>query len=71
MPRIRNWQDLTLCRPDKQVRYDHIDELFTDVIDWKLIETHYCDMLRVVLSIKAGKCQAASSLTLFNLFLRS
>ena len=31
-PRIRNWQDLTLCRSDKQVRYDHIDELFTDVI---------------------------------------
>jgi TnpA family transposase len=49
MPRIRNWQDLTLCRPDKQIRYDHIDELFTDVIDWKLIETHLSDMLRVVL----------------------
>lgn len=60
MPRIRNWQDLTLCRPDKQVRYDHIDELFTDVIDWKLIETHLPDMLRVVLSIKAGKFTAST-----------
>lgn len=59
MPRIRNWQDLTLCRPDKQVRYDHIDELFTDVIDWKLIETHLTDMMRVVLSIKAGKFTAS------------
>ncbi|MGL5833109.1 MAG: Tn3 family transposase, partial [Waterburya sp.] len=62
MPRIRNWQDLTLCRPDKQVRYDHIDELFTDVIDWKLIETHVSDMLRVVLSIKAGKFTASTIL---------
>lgn len=62
MPRIRNWQDLTLCRPDKQVRYDHIDELFTDVIDWKLIETHLSDMLRVVLSIKAGKFTASTIL---------
>ena len=55
MPRIRNWQSLTLCRPDKKVRYEHIDELFTDVINWKLIETHLPDMMRVVLSIKAGK----------------
>ncbi len=62
MPRIRNWQDLTLCRPDKQVRYDHIDELFTDIIDWKLIETHLTDMLRVVLSIKAGKFTASTIL---------
>jgi hypothetical protein len=62
MPRIRSWQDLTLCRPDKQVRYDHIDELFTDVIDWKLIETHVSDMLRVVLSIKAGKFTASTIL---------
>ncbi len=62
MPRIRNWQDLTLCRPDKQVRYDHIDELFTDVIDWKLIETHIPDMMRVILSIKAGKFTASTIL---------
>jgi TnpA family transposase len=62
MPRIRSWQDLTLCRPDKQIHYDHIDELFTDVIDWKLIETHLPDMLRVVLSIKAGKFTASTIL---------
>ena len=55
MPRIRNWQSLTLCRPDKQVRYEHIDELFTDKINWKLIQTHLPDMLRVVFSIMAGK----------------
>ena len=62
MPRIRNWQDLTLIRPDKKTRYDHIDELFSDVADWKLIETHVRDMLRVILSIKAGKFTASTIL---------
>jgi len=54
MPRIRNWQQLTLYRPDKDERYDHIDTLFTDTVDWDLIATHLPDMLRVALSIKAG-----------------
>jgi len=55
MPRIKNWKDLTLYRPDPEVRYTHLDGLFTETIDWVLIETHLPDMLRVALSIKAGK----------------
>ena len=56
MPRIRNWKDLHLYRPDPSVRYSHIDELFTATpIDWELIEAHLPDMLRVVLSIRAGR----------------
>lgn len=56
MPRIRNWKDLKLYRPNKETRYQHIDALFCDdVIDWELIQTHWQDLLRVVLSIKAGK----------------
>ncbi len=56
MPRIRNWKDLHLYRPDQSARYSHIDELFTPTaIDWDLIEAHLADMLRVVLSIKAGR----------------
>ena len=56
MPRIRNWKDLHLFRPDASARYSHIDELFTATpIDWDLIEAHLPDMLRVVLSIKAGR----------------
>ena len=54
MPRIRNWKELKLFRPSKGSRYEHIDELFTDVIDWSLIETDLPDMLRVVLSIRAA-----------------
>lgn len=56
MPRIRNWKDLHLYRPDASARYSHIDELFTATpIDWELIEAHLADLLRVVLSIKAGR----------------
>lgn len=55
MPRIRNWQDLHLFRPDTATRYEQIDELFTGTIDWELIEAHQHDMLRVALSIKAGR----------------
>lgn len=62
MPRIRNWQDLTLCRPSEESRDLHIDGLFSDVVDWNLIETHLPDMLRVALSIKAGKFTASTIL---------
>jgi len=55
MPRIRSWQDLHLFRPDAGARYEHIDGLFTATIDWPLIEAHLPDMLRVALSIRAGR----------------
>ncbi len=62
MPRIRNWKGMKLFRPSKTSRYKHIDSLFTDVIDWPLIETHLPDMLRVVLSIRAGRISASTLL---------
>jgi TnpA family transposase len=55
MPRIRDWKQLTFFRPQRSEHYTHIDELFSDSIDWRLIETHLPDMLRVALSIKAGR----------------
>jgi TnpA family transposase len=55
MPRIRSWQDLHLFRPDAGARYAHIDSLFTALIDWDLIAAHLPDMLRVALSIRAGR----------------
>ncbi len=55
MPRIRGWQDLHLFRPDAGTRYAHIDSLFTGAIDWQQIEAHLPDMLRVVLSVHAGR----------------
>jgi TnpA family transposase len=62
MPRIRNWKDLTLYRPDRQTAFIHSDPLFSDTIDWPLIQTHLPDMLRVVLSIKAGRVTASTLL---------
>lgn len=61
MPRIRNWKDLIFYRPTATTTFQHIDGLFTEVVDWKLIEVHWQDLLRVVLSIRAGK---VSSVTL-------
>ncbi|NJO97970.1 MAG: Tn3 family transposase [Pleurocapsa sp. CRU_1_2] len=55
MPRIRNWKDLDFLRPHKDEVYDYIDPLFDDVAEWKLIQTHWQDLMQVVLSIKAGK----------------
>jgi len=55
MPRIRNWKHLTLYRPSKEARYEHIDTLFSANVDWDLIATHLPDMLRVGISIAAGR----------------
>lgn len=54
MPRMRNWGDAVFYRPDKSIRYRHIDELFSREIDWRLIATHWQDMMQVILSIQAG-----------------
>ena len=54
MPRIRNWKDLTFFRPRQDTVYQHIDPLFDDPVNWELRETHWQDLMRVVLSIKAG-----------------
>jgi TnpA family transposase len=62
MPRIRNWKDLRFFRPGKDSQYRHIDALFSDTIDWELIETHWPDLLQVVISIKAGTISSAQLL---------
>lgn len=55
MPRIRNWKDLIFFRPSEDTVYEHIDPLFSDTVDWDLLETHWKDLLQVVLSIKEGE----------------
>jgi len=61
-PRIRNWKNLHFFRPDPQVRYDHIDLLFTKQVDWGLIETMLPEMLRVAISIGAGRIRPSTIL---------
>jgi TnpA family transposase len=62
MPRIRNWKDLKLFRPNPTTRYTHLEELFSEAIDWELLQTHLPDMLRVALSIKAGRLMPSTIL---------
>jgi len=62
MPRIRNWKDLTFLRPSADATYKYIDPLFKSVVNWNLIKTHWYDMMRVVLSIKAGSVMPSTLL---------
>jgi TnpA family transposase len=54
MPRIRNWKKLTFYRADIHDRYEHVDALFTEIIDWDLILTHWQDLMQVAISIQQG-----------------
>ena len=54
MPRIRNWKKLTFYRADSNDTYEHVDDLFTSVIDWELILTHWQDLMQVAISIQQG-----------------
>ena len=45
-----------------QDTYEYIDPLFKGVANWNLISTHWHDMMRVVLSIKAGKVMPSTLL---------
>ena len=70
MPRIRNWKDLKLFRPTKESKYNNIDKLFSDTIDWNLIETHWQDLMQVILSIKSGKLSSSLLLRKLNNYSR-
>lgn len=70
MPRIRNWKDLKFYRPYKESRYNHIDSLFKDTINWDIIETHFEDLMQIVLSIKSGKMLPSTLLRKLNNYSR-
>jgi len=62
LPRIRNWKDLKFYRPDGKHRYQHIDRLFSETVNWDLIRKHWKDLMQVALSIQAGKISSAALL---------
>lgn len=70
MPRIRNWHDLNLLRPTAASAYELIDPLFKGVADWALIQTHWKDLMRVVLSVKVGKLMPSTLLRKLNSYSR-
>ncbi|TAM33193.1 MAG: Tn3 family transposase [Nevskiaceae bacterium] len=66
MPRIKNWKDLTMYRPDEGAKYENIDSLFTRTIDWNVIETHWKDIMQMALSIYRGKISPSMLLRKLN-----
>jgi len=55
MPRMRNIKNLILFKADRRRKYAHIERLCRQTINWDLIQRHYPDMMRVAVSIQAGK----------------
>src|SRR6266702_1243697 len=62
LPRIRNFKDRVFFRPDPEVTHTHIDGLFGEPINWKLIESHWEDLMRVAISIRQGKLSSVTLL---------
>lgn len=62
MPRIRGMHRAHFFKPSGSAKYDHIEDVFHGNINWRLIEAHYEEMLRVAVSIKMGKISAATIL---------
>jgi len=60
MPRIKVINSLIFFKPDKRVKYKHIEDLFSDGVKWKIIEDNLEEMLRIALSIKMGKVSAST-----------
>ena len=55
MPRMRNWDKVTMYRPDPNLIFEHIDAWFTRYVNWNLIEEYWQYLMQVVLSIHKGK----------------
>lgn len=55
MPRMRNWNKVTMYRPDGETVFQNIDTWFTRTVNWALIEDHWQELMQVVLSIHKGK----------------
>ena len=60
MPRIKDINKLIFFKPDGRARYANIDDLFSDNINYSVIQSNCADMLRVAMSIKAGKVTAST-----------
>ena len=55
LPRIRNWKNLKLCRPNARTRYRHLDALFRETVDWSFLRQHWKDWMQLILSVQTGK----------------
>ena len=70
MPRIRNWKNLHLYRSSNDIRYEHIDKLFTREVDWDQIEGGWKQIMQVAMSIITGRISSARLLRKLNSYSR-
>jgi TnpA family transposase len=69
--RVISYSALAPVRRNEQgKKYKYLDSLFKESIDWDLIETHWQDLMQVVLSIKAGKILPSTLLRKLNNYSR-
>lgn len=68
MPRIRGVSHLNFYKPAKRTAYRNIKSIFNETIQWKEIEKALPEMMRIVLSIRAGKVTASTILRRLNTF---
>lgn len=66
MPRIKGVHKLKFFRPTPGERYQNIDDLFAEAINWRVIGNCFEDMLRIVVSIKLGKISASTILQMLS-----
>ncbi|MBO9497745.1 Tn3 family transposase, partial [Thalassotalea sp. G20_0] len=66
MPRIKNIKRLIFYRPEAGLKVDNLGPLFRETLKWERIEACWDDMLRIAMSIKAGKISASTIIKRLN-----
>jgi len=66
MPRIRGWKKLKLYHPGRGNVFEAIPRLFSGTINWRRIEEHYADFMRLALAIHSGKLAPSAVLARVN-----
>jgi len=70
MPRIRNWRELQLYRASSGQKLGKLGKLLSQTIDWKLIERHLPEILRLAISIRQGRVLPSTILKRLNSYSR-
>ena len=63
MPRIRNFKHLKYYKSSSHDKFKYINDIFCEQnINWDCIRKYYHDMLRIVMSVRAGKIKPSTIL---------
>jgi TnpA family transposase len=66
MPRIRGWKKLKLYHPGDGSSFTALPRLFAGKVNWRRIEEHYPDFMRLALAIHSGKLAPSAVLARIN-----